>query len=209
MSKGGKVSETPQQRAMVQMATQKMADYKQRWLPVQQRLAQQVQTQGAEGSAARKAAEGKAATDTQLQFNKAQGALEKSLTNSGAGAGSSKANLAVTGMGNDLAKSKGLSTMIGDQQIDDAYTQGLSALMSIGQGKSASVGNAMANQARQSGMQAQADAQTSLANQQGMGELAGMAAGAGLQQWGNSSAPPKSTLPGMPNAPQGTFGGMP
>lgn len=210
MSKGGQIQETPQQRAMVEMASQKMADYKQRWLPVQQKLAQQIESQGADGSAARKAAEGKAATDTQLQFNKAQGALEKSLSNSGAAPGSSRANLAVTGMGNDLAKSKGLSTMIGDQQIDDAYTQGLSTLTAMGQGKSANVSNSLAQQARQSGMQAQSDAQTSLANQQGMGELAGTVAGAGLQQFAKSGPSIPQVQPwtaNVGNNPSGFVGG--
>ncbi len=121
LSKGGQIQETPQQRAMAEHAMLLMQDYKQRWLPVQQKLASNIQAMGAEGSAARKEAQGKAATDTQMQFSQAQGALEKGLSNAGALPGSSKANLAVTGMGSDLAKSKGLSTMIADQQIDDRH----------------------------------------------------------------------------------------
>jgi hypothetical protein len=182
MSKGGdQVQETVAQRAMAEHAVNLMNDYRQRWLPVQQKLAQQVEAMGAEGSAARREAQGKAATDTQLQFSQAQGALEKGLTNAGAAPGSSRASLAITGMGADLAKSKGLSTMIADQQIDDAYTQGLSALMNIGQGKAGSVANSMAIQAQQSGAQARADASAALAEKQAYGELAGQVAGYGLQ----------------------------
>ncbi len=181
MSKGGEVQETPQQRAMAEHAMNLMQDYKARWLPVQQKLAKQVETMGAEGSAARREAAGKAATDTQIEFSRAQGAMEKGLANAGAAAGSSRANLATTGLGADLAKSKGLSTMISNQQIEDAYTQGLGALMNIGQGKAASVANSMAIQAQQSGYQARADAQAALAEKQGYGELAGQAAGYGLQ----------------------------
>ena len=182
MSKGGgEVQETSQQRAMAEHAVNLMQDYKQRWLPVQMKLAKQVEAMGAEGSAQRREAAGKAATDTQIQFAQAQGALEKGLTGAGAAPGSSRANLAITGMGSDLAKSKGLSTMIADQQIEDAYTQGLGALMQIGQGKSASVANSMAVQAQQSGYQSAADAQAALAERQAYGQLAGQVAGYGLQ----------------------------
>src|SRR6266850_3449458 len=138
MSKGGgEIQETAQQKAMAEHAVNLMNDYRQRWLPVQQRLASQIEAEGAEGSAARKEATGKAATDVQMQFGGAQGALEKGLSNAGAAVGSSKSNLAAGGAGADLAKSKGLGGMIANEQINDAYTQGLGALMALGQGKSA------------------------------------------------------------------------
>jgi len=183
MSKGGQqqIQETPQQIAMREHAVNLMADYKKRWLPVQQRLAAQIEATGAEGSAARREATGKAATDVQMQFGQAQGALEKGLTNSGAAVGSSKSNLAVAGLGSDLAKSKGLGGMMADQQIDEAYTQGLGALMALGQGKQATVANSLANQANQSSVQAQADANAALQERAGIGGLVGQAAGYGLQ----------------------------
>lgn len=182
MSKGGQqIEETPQQKALQEHAVNLMADYRQRWLPVQTRLAGQIEAEGKEGSAARREAMGKAVTDTQMQFGQAQGALEKGLTNSGAAVGSSKSNLAVTGLGSDVAKSKGLSSMIGDQQITDAYTQGLGALMAIGQGKQANVANSLASQAQQSSYQARADASASMQERQGYAGLAGQAAGYGLQ----------------------------
>lgn len=198
MSKGGQVQETPQQRAMAEHAVKLMGDYKQRWLPLQQKLATQIQTQGAEGSAARKEAAGKAATDTQMQFAGAQGALEKSLTNSGAAVGSSKSNLAISGVGADLAKSKGLGGMIADQQIDDAYTQGLGALMAIGTGKQATVANSLASQAQQSSYQAKADASAALQERMGYAGLAGQAAGYGLQ--GAMAPGPNYVTPGPTGA---------
>lgn len=177
----GDVQETPQQRAMAEHAVKLMDDYKQRWLPVQQKLAGQIEGMGKEGSAARREAVGKSATDTQMQFAPAQGALEKSLANSGAAVGSGKANLAIAGTGADIAKSKGLGGMVADQQIDDAYTQGLGALMAIGQGKQATVANSLASQAQQSSYQAKADAAASLQERQGYAGLAGQLAGYGLQ----------------------------
>jgi hypothetical protein len=195
MSKGAQVQETPQQKAMAEHAVNLMNDYKQRWLPVQQKLAGQIEAEGAEGSAARKEATGKAATDTQMQFGQAQGALEKGLTNSGAAVGSSKSNLAIGGAGADLAKSKGLSGMIADQQIDDAYTQGLGALMAIGQGKAATVSNSLASQAQQSQFQSTADARASLAERQGTAGLLAQGAGYGLQSAMNPAASPNFVKP--------------
>lgn len=197
MSKGGtQQQETPQQRAAVDHAVQLMADYKKRWLPVQQQLAGKIQAMGEPGSAAEKMAEGKASTDTAIQFAQAQGALEKSLSNHGAGVGSSRSNLAIAGLGNDVAKSTGLSKMIADEQIDDAYTQGLGALMASGRGQRASVGNSLGRQAAQSGAQARQDAQ--LAMQDHMGDMAmvGQAAGYGLQAGLGAMMAPKVGVTG-------------
>ncbi len=197
---GGQQQETSAQRAMVDHATNLLADYKNRWLPVQQQLAAQIQAQGAPGSAARKEAAGKSSTDTAIQFDQAKGALEKSLANSGAGLGSGKATLGITGMGQDAAKSTGLGAMISDQQIDDAYMKGLSALTSIGRGERASVGNALASQASQSAYQASADANASLMMREGIAGAAGTAAGYGLQSAmakpaGSTVAPQRTSLP--------------
>ena len=187
---GGQQQETSAQRAMAEHATNLLADYKARWLPVQQQLASQIEAEGAPGSAARKEAVGKASTDTAIQFDQAKGALEKSLTNSGAAPGSGKSNLAITGMGADAAKSTGLSAMISDQQIDDAYMKGLSALTAIGRGERASVGNALASQAQQSSYQASADANASLMERQGIAGAVGQVAGYGLQSAMSRQSPP-------------------
>lgn len=201
MSKGGdQVQETPQQQAMAQHAVDLMNDYKQRWLPVQQKLAGQVEAMGAPGSAARREAAGKSAADVEAQFAPAQGAVERNLSNAGALPGSSRGNLAVTGMGADLAKSKGIGTTISDQQIEDAYTQGLGALMAIGRGKSANVNNALAVQANESGMQARADAAASAEAARGTAGLVGQVAGYGLQ---SAMAGPR----GVPNVPGPVPGG--
>lgn len=181
MSKGGnKVEETSQQRAAAAHAMNLFKDYQKRWLPVQKQLATQIQATGAEDSAARKGATGRASTDTAMQFAQAQGALEKALSNNGANVNSSRAKLAVSGMGEDAAKAKGMGAMIADQQIDDAYTQGLTALTSIGRGERAQVGTGLADQATSSARTAAADAEASAAQRAGYAQLAGQAAGMGL-----------------------------
>lgn len=195
MSKGGdRVQETSQQKALAQFAAERFADYRKRWLPVQQRLAQQIEAMGAPDSAARRAAEGKANVDTQIAFGKAQGALEKSLTNSGAAPGSGRFNLADTGLAADAAKSKGLGMTVADQMIDDAYTQGLSALAATGQGQKASVDDSLARQARQSGAQAAADAEASLSAHAAQWGVGAQLAGAGL---GAAMKPRTPQPPGM------------
>lgn len=181
-SKSGQVSETPQERAQAQHALDLMQDYKKRWLPVQQRLASTIEQEGAPDSAARRLATGKASTDSAMAFEKSGEQLEKGLSNNGAGPGSSRANLAITGLGTDQAASTGLGHMMSEQQVDDAYTQGLGALTSLGRGERASVGSSLTQMAKQSAAQASADAQTSLMARQGDAAIGGQVLGFGLQQ---------------------------
>ncbi len=181
-SKAGTVSETPQERAAAEHAVAQMKDYRQRWLPLQQKLASTIEDEGKAGSSARRLAAGKASTDTAMAFQKSEEQLEKGLSNSGAAPGSSRANLAITGLGTDAAASTGVGHMMSEQAIDDAYTQGLGALTSLGRGEKAAVGNALTAQARQSAGQAATDAQISLMNRQGDAQIAGQVAGFGIQQ---------------------------
>lgn len=193
----GEVKETPAQQAMAQHATNLMADYQKRWLPVQQRMADVIQAQGAEGSAARKSAAGKAGADTEAAFGRAQGALESKLSNTGALPGSSKANLAIAELGADKATSKGLGMSVADQRVTDAYMGGLSQIMALGRGEKAGVGQSLAQQSAISGAQAQQDANLALQEKMGYAQLGAQAVGMGIQQG----------LGGTPNVPKGNFSG--
>lgn len=198
MSKGGdQVQETPAQLALAQYAQDQMADYKKRWLPVQQRLAAQIQDIGKPDSAARRAATGRASTDTAIQFTQAAGALEKALAKTGVGVGSSRGKLAMTGLGTDEARSRGLGMTVADQQVEDAYTKGLTALMQQGRGEKATVTSSLGSQAQMSAQQARADAAMALQERMGTAELVGTVGGYGLQQ----------AL--KPNVPGATFGTVP
>lgn len=190
MSKGGnQVNETPQQRALVNFALQQLQDYKQRWLPVQQSLGRQITEMGKPGSAEEKGAEGRATTDTSMQFAQAEGALQKTLANRGANVGSSRFKLATTGMGEDEAKTRGLGLTMADQQIQDAYTKGLASLTAIGRGDKAIVANGLADQAAQSARTAQASAETSAMERAGNAEMLGQIGGFGMQQAFGPSTP--------------------
>jgi len=173
------VDETPQQRAMVQIALNKVQDYKQRWLPLQKQLASHIADIAKPGSAARKAAEGVASTSTEQQFAGARTGLEGRLASTG-GLGSSKAKLAIAGMGEDEATAQGLGIANADQQVDDAYVSGLNSIMALGQGQQAGAIKGTSEIAARSGRQAQADAEESLANRMGNVQLASQFAGMGL-----------------------------
>jgi hypothetical protein len=72
--------------------------------------------------------------------------------------------------------------MMSEQQVDDAYTQGLGALTALGRGERASVGSSLTQMARQSASQAANDASISLMNRQGDAAMAGQLVGFGVQQ---------------------------
>lgn len=179
--KSNQVQETAQQRALADYATAQYADYQKRWLPVQKNLASQIQEMGEAGSRVRDAAKGRSSTDTAAKFGQAQGVLEQKLAN-GVGLGSSRSKLAITGMGEDAAKSTGLGITLADQQVDDAYTEGLGALAATGRGERQAVGNALADQATSSARQAENDAEYALAARAGNAKIAGQAVGLGMQQ---------------------------
>jgi hypothetical protein len=186
--------ETSEQRALADHARASYTDWKQRWLPLQKQLARSITAAGDADSPQRKLAAGKTSTDTAIGFSDAGAKLEKSLTNSGAGLGSGRSVMAMVGLGDDAAKSTGMGLTISDQQINDAYVEGLSALTSIGQGQRAQVGDAMATQATQSARQSAMDAETALASRAGNAEMLGQFAGLGLQQSMKSKG-----SPGLPN----------
>lgn len=195
-----KVDETPQQRALAEFAMNQLQDYKQRWLPVQKQLAAQIQQQGADGSYAREAAAGKNSTDVAMSFDRGVGVLGKTLSNNGVNLGSSRGKLALTGMGTDQAKTGGIGAMITEQQIDDAYTKGLTALTSIGRGERASAVEGLVDRARSSAKDAQMSAEASVTERAQVAGMAGQAAGLGLYgALGKTSTTPASSGMGMPS----------
>lgn len=188
------VKETPQQRAAMEYAVKKFTDYKQRYLPIQMRLAEKIKGLKSFDSADRARARGKASTETAARFSQAQSGMEAALTASGAGPGSSKFKLATTGMGEDIATAQGMGLTSTDQAIDNAYVEGLTAIQNIGQGKEAAVSNAVERQAAMSANEAQFGAEMAARNRAGNRQLVGTALGYGLSQ----------AMPG-PNTPAPSF----
>jgi hypothetical protein len=202
----GQIAETPQQRAQAEHAMNLMADYKQRWLPVQQRLSEQIQDAYKPGSAERRGAAGRASTDNAIAFDKAQGKVESSLTNAGALPGSGRFDMGTTGLSEDATKSKGLGLAMADQQVEDAYTKGLASLMATGRGERVQVGNQLADQATMSARQAESDASVAAQNRaQEMG-LAGQFAGYGMQQAFKGMGQPSTGFGSVPGGYTGPTG---
>jgi hypothetical protein len=174
------------------------ADWKQRYLPMQKRLISQITELGKPGSAVRESASGRAATDTTMQFAKAQGAVQNALTNTGAQVGSSKFNLGVAKLGEDQAKSRGLGMAMSDQLVDDAYVQGLSSIAALGKGERAQASDSLGRMASISGRQAASDAEIAANERAGNAALIGQFAGYGLQRAMSPTAPmqPTGSVPG-------------
>jgi hypothetical protein len=191
-SKKQEVQETPQQAAMVERAQLQLKDYKTRWLPVQMQLSKTIQDMGAADSGERTRAADRSNTETEAKFAAARGAVEKSLTNQGAGAGSGRFNMAQSQLETDQATSTGLGGVAVDQAIDDAYTQGLGALTSLGQGQKADAMRGTTDIAATSARQAAVDAALSRAEAEGNAELAGQAIGVGI---GSMKAKPAANAP--------------
>jgi hypothetical protein len=202
MGKKADVKETPQERAFAEVAQQQMADYRKRWLPLQRKLAEDIQQAAKPDSFEREQAAGKVATDTAIRFGEAKGGVEKALTNAGAGPGTGKFKMAAAGMGADEATSRGLGYVAADQAIDDAYLEGLGMIASMGRGERQGAVQGMGQIARQSGMQAQQDAQMAMQNRMGNAQLVSQVAGFGLA--GGFKGMP---MPGGPST--STVGTMP
>ena len=191
-------SQTPQQRAQAEIAVQQLQDFKQRWQPVQQQLADTIVKAGGRTSFQRQQAQGMAATDTAAQFGGAQEQLREQTEAAGMG-GSAKQKLAIAGMGDDSAISTGMGIANADQRIDDAYVQGLGQIMALGRGEKAGAVQGMSQMARMSGQQAASDAQMALQRQAGNAQVAGTALGMGLSG-AFGSQPTSYTQPGVGGA---------
>ncbi len=175
------VKETPQERAFAEVAKARMADYRQRWLPLQRKLAEGVTRMGAADSQERRRAAGKSSTDSAIRFGEAKNAVESALTQSSGSIGSSKAKLGIAGLGTDEATSRGLGLVAADQAIDDAYLEGLGMITAMGRGESSGALRGLGDVAQVSSRQAASDAEISAQRRAGNANLVGQVAGFGLQ----------------------------
>lgn len=177
------VQETPQQKALVELAQKQVADYHQRWLPLQRNLAQSITSMGAPDSFQRRQAIGLTEAENTARFSGAQEKLQTQLGQSGQ-LGSSRGKLAISGLGEDQATATGLGTTHADQQIDDAYIAGLGTLAKLGQGQKAEAVGGMTDLASMSSRRAADDAQAALQQRMGTAQVLGQVAGIGLSYAG-------------------------
>lgn len=199
--------ETEAERALAQVALAKFQDYKARWEPMIARTAELVTSLREPTSFERQRARGRAAGETNVQFGRAEEAMEGGLQGRGVGAASSAFRLGKVNLGTDLARSRGLAVAGADQAIDQAYVEGLTNLMSLGRGKEATATGALERQALIEARQAESDAAAAAASRAGTARIVGTAAGMGFDQFVGR---PRSTQAGLNVAPTvpatGTFG---
>lgn len=185
---GGQVKETSKERALADVGKQQLADFRQRWLPVQQKFAAQVTAAGGTGSAERQRARTMTGVDTSARYGLAQQKLDQQAAAGGA-FGTTAHKLGVTGMGDDRATSAGLGTVAAEQAGDDRYIAGLNAVTALGRGEKATAIGGMQQAAAISARQAQADADRSLQERAGKYQLAGTALGLGAGLYAGQQKP--------------------
>lgn len=199
MGKAKKQEETAAQRALAMVARQQLDDFRRRWQPVQQRMAEGIVRAGGADSFERRRAETMAKVDTTAAFGRTADAIDTTAAAAGEFGGSAY-KLAIAGSNADQATSSGLSAVQADQAMTDQTIQGLGAVTALGRGERASAMNNMGRVAAISGQQAQADAQASLATRMGNAQLAGQIVGMGA---GLAMAQPGTAAPGMTIDPNG------
>jgi hypothetical protein len=176
----GQIPETAAERALADVAKAKLADYKQRWLPLQMRMAEQIQTMGKADSEERVRARGASAADTNVAFGRAGEQLASQQQNRGINTGSSRFKLAQANLGSDQARSRGMGRELAEQSVDDAYVGGLQKIMALGRGQEASASENLGRAAGLSADVAARDAYASAAERAGGYEIGGLAAGGAL-----------------------------
>lgn len=182
MGGGDRVEETSKQRALADIGKAQMADFKQRWLPVQQKFAESVVKAGGADSFERRRATTMTGVDNSAAYSQAADKLDATAATKGS-FGSSGHKLGITGMADDRATSTGLGAVAADQAVDSQYVAGLGAVTALGRGEKATALSGMEQAAAMSGRQAQADAMQSLENRRGNMQAAGTVVGMGAGLW--------------------------
>jgi len=191
--------QTPQQKAMAEVAVQQLQDFRARRQPLQTQLADTIVKAGQRDSFERQRASGMATTDTAAQFGQAQEKLREGTEAAGLG-GSAKQKLGIAGLGDDQAMSAGFGLANADQMIDEGYVQGLGNLMALGRGEKAQAMQGIGQMAQLSGQRAASDASMALAERAGQAQVAGQALGIGMSQAFGPSGPNPYTTPNSSGA---------
>jgi hypothetical protein len=176
MSGGGNsaVPETPLQQAQAQVAQQKWADYRQRWLPVQEFYKSR-----AEGGLPSRFgfATGEANADAQGQFGNAYGLVNTRMSQAGDVAGSNASIFGNVGLAGEQAGAAGLAKTNATDAVTRQYLAGLGDIVAMGRGQQATSDQSLNDLAGLSGQEAAAQAQAAEQD----AEIPGTAAGTGFK----------------------------
>lgn len=212
--KADQAKETAQERALAEVAVQKMADFRTKWLPLQRQFGADVTQMGRADSSERRRATGVASTENEVRFSGAQEGLQGAMREAGIAPSSSRFKLATTGLDADQATSRGMGFVAADAEIDDAYVQGLAKLTGMARGQSAGAVKSLGEVAGLSAARAANDANIAAANRAGNAQLVGQVGGLALAGGLSGAAPAAPAAPpvGMDWATMdpkaGVWGGM-
>jgi hypothetical protein len=173
----GSLKETPQEKALAELALNRYQDYKQRWLPLQQRAIEVVEGFNKEGSWERERAQTNAGA-VGTQIDEVSDQVADADMNRGVDAGSSNFKLRQGALGDAKSKSVGIARAGADEEIDNAYVEGISNLMRIGSNQAAQGARSMGDAASVAVGAERAGAMEGAARRAGNYELAGTAIGA-------------------------------
>lgn len=192
---GNTIPETPQEKAQGDIANKQYSDYQKRWSPVISFYKNRLdQGQGAQ----RGLLQGQGATDLQGRFGAAKTQLDTGLRSHGIETGSGKDLFANNTMSTDLASALGGNRSMANSSVDQYYTSGLQKIIGIGRGQRSSADSSLASLSGLSGSVAAENAEAAGQEASGLGQVAGLGAGAaaayGLQPYGSQN-PPASSQP--------------
>jgi hypothetical protein len=188
----GTLAETPQEKALAQISIDRYRQYKQDWLPLQQRASEIVRRMGEKDSYERTRAVGRAATEAGGAFDEASDAVAIGEQNRGVNAGSSAFRMKQAELGDERAQATGVAMAGAENAIDDAYVQGLSAIMATGRNQSGQGIRGLGESADMAGRNAAAAAGVAAQRRAGNIELGSSIAGSAIsygrtQGWGQAS----------------------
>lgn len=172
--KGHTPQKTAEQIELERQASEDIKDYFDRWVPLQNKFIAQHA-----GNRAQRAqrAQGVAGAETQTQFGKAEEALSKTQSNSGAALGSGRQVASLGDLKTAKASSLGRNLSATRGASEAQYVRGLQDIVSIGRGQKASSDQSAGALASISGRRAALDSEISLQNAQGLGQAIGTGVG--------------------------------
>lgn len=131
-SETGQLSETPQERALIDMTLQRYQQYKEKWEPVQQQAIAMVEKMGKAGSMERQRAVSREAGGVGLEFDEASRRMDDVYSNRGIRMDSGSAKIGTEKMQTARAGAQGIAAGESESEIDRAYVESLTSIMAAG-----------------------------------------------------------------------------
>lgn len=176
---GNDIEQTPEEKALGEIAVNRWNDYQQRFVPVENEYIEAVQKTDSDFSEAR----GRTTSAVQQAFAPAEDDLSDNLFAQGITPDSGKGVTAMNALGQDRGLSMGTGLNETDVAVDNQHIQGLQNVVQMGQGQAAESLGGMGRVAADATQDSINRANQSYQNRQAGLHLAGTVAGAGTQAY--------------------------